>query len=77
MSPPPVQREDDRPVPFAHRVRRRNIGHIAGDVAYQVLIVNCIDLSDAGFRGITLLSSVFLQIESPYAVGELPGGKAA
>ena len=73
----PVQREDDRPVPFAHRVRRRNIGHIAGDVAYQVLIVNCIDLSDAGFRGTTLLSSVFLQIKSPYAVGELPGGKAA
>ena len=58
--PHPIQREDHRPRFFAHRVRRRNIGHLAGGVAFQILVVNGIDLSSAGFHGFTLLSSVFL-----------------
>ena len=56
----PIQREDHRPGLLAHRVRRRNVGHLAGSVAFQILIVNGIDLSGAGFHGFTLLSSVFL-----------------
>ena len=56
----PIQREDHRPRFFAHRVRQRNIGHLAGGVAFQILVVDCIDLSGGGFHGFTLLSSVFL-----------------
>ena len=40
------------------------------------MVIDCIDLSGVGFHGATLLSSVLFQIESPYTVGELPGGKA-
>ena len=39
----PVQREDHRPRLFAHRVWRRNIGHLAGGVAFQILVIDCID----------------------------------
>jgi len=74
--PHPLQGEDHRPGLLAHRVRRRNIGHLAGGVAFQVLVIDGIDRSGAGFHGATLLSSVLFQIESPYTVGELPGGKA-
>ena len=58
--PHPVQREDHRPRLFAHHVRRRNIGHLTGGVAFQILVVDRIDLSGIGFHGTTLLSSVFL-----------------
>lgn len=34
----------------AHRARRRDIGHLAGGVAFQVSIVDCIDLSGLCFH---------------------------
>ena len=72
----PIQREDHRPGLLAHRVRRCNIGHLTGGVAFQVLVVDRIDRSGASFHGAAILSSVLFQVESPHAVGELPGGKA-
>ena len=56
----PIQREDHRPGLLTHRVRRRNICHLAGGVAFQILVVDGIDLSSIGFHGFMLLSSVFL-----------------
>ena len=56
----PVQRKDNRPGLLTHRVRWHNIGHLAGGVSFQILIVNGIDLSGIGFHGFTLPSSVFL-----------------
>ena len=47
------------------------------DAANRILVVDGIDCSGADFHGITLLSSVLFQIESPHAVGKLPSGKAA
>ena len=46
----PVQREDHCPGLPAHRARRRDIGHLAGGVAFQVSIVDCIDLSGLCFH---------------------------